>query len=92
MSERDLRESEVRERKARRAIGWGAAIVLGFMALGCMLLIFPVATGMRIPYIASELDWVVVIGSSVIGLIGLAVTLYGLVQLARSRRDDEQTA
>lgn len=85
-------EREERERRARRAIGWGAAIVLGFMALGCMLVFIPVATGGRTAYIGGDFDYIVAIGSGMIGLIGLVTILYGLVQLARSRRDHAEPA
>lgn len=92
MIERDEVVREERDRRARRAIGWGAAIVLGFMILGMMLMFVPVATGGRLPYIFSEFDWVVVAGAGAVGLVGIVVILYGLVQLARSRRDHEQPA
>lgn len=89
-----MTDREEREHKARRAIGWGAGIVLGFMVLGMMLMFVPAATGGRMSPLGSDFDWIVVGGSLLIGFIGLVVILYGLVQLARSRHDHdhEQTA
>ncbi len=92
MIERDERIRRERERRAKRAIGWGTAIVLGLMVLGMMALFFPVVTGFRIPYMVSSLDLIVGITAGAIGLIGLVVVVYGLVQLGRSRPRHEHTA
>lgn len=73
-----------RDRRGRRAIAWGAGIVLAGFALGCVLSFLPVASGFRLS-VPVGLDWTIIGGSSIVGFIGLVLMLYGIVELARSR-------
>lgn len=73
-----------KDRSARRAIGWGAAILLIGFVVGAMVTFVPVATGMAIEP-AFGLDWIVVLGSAAVSLVGLGFIIYGFVQLGRSR-------
>ena len=82
-SDDEVREQAVRDRRGRRAIAWGSGIVVVGFALGCVLSFLPAATGVRLPTVM--IDWVVVVGSLAIGLIGLAFTLYGVIELMRAR-------
>lgn len=77
-------DRNVRDRRGRHAIAWGGVIVVAGFALGCVLSFIPVATGFRVapPF---GLDWVVVVGSLVVGIVGLAFMIYGIVELARAR-------
>ncbi|HJL19394.1 MAG TPA: hypothetical protein RMH99_27255 [Sandaracinaceae bacterium LLY-WYZ-13_1] len=78
-----------RDRKARRAIGWGVGILLLGFVVGIVVPILPVLSGWTLdpPF---GMGWVVGIGAFSVSLIGLAFLAYGFVQLARSRRTDAE--
>ena len=82
-SDHDVHEAAMRDRRGRRAIAWGSGIVIVGFALGCILSFIPAATGLQLPTVM--LDWVVIAGSLAIGAIGLAFTLYGVIELMRAR-------
>ena len=73
-----------KDRSARRAIGWGAAILLVGFFVGGFAALFPAFSGWRLdpPF---GLDWFFVIGSILVALVGLGFMVYGFVQLGRSR-------
>ncbi|HEY8427371.1 MAG TPA: hypothetical protein VIL20_03320 [Sandaracinaceae bacterium] len=75
------------ERRARRAIGWGASVALAVVALVAALTIVMVAAGARVAPFASELDAIVVAASMSVALVGVVVIAYGLVQLTHARRE-----
>lgn len=71
-------------RKAARAIGWGAALVFAFILLGSVLVLLRAGTR------AGPTDeWLVLGGALAVALVGVVVIVYGLVQLARARREHE---
>lgn len=78
-----------KDRSARRAIGWGAGILLVGFVVGAVIAFLPVATGWALdpPF---GLGAVVAIGSAAVGLIGLGLIMYGFVQLARSKPPKEE--
>jgi protein-S-isoprenylcysteine O-methyltransferase Ste14 len=82
-SDEDVRDQALRDRRGRRAIAWGSGIVVVGFAIGCVLSFLPAATGVRMPTVL--VDWVVVVGALAIGLIGIAFTLYGVIELMRAR-------
>lgn len=84
-------EREEREHKARLAIGSGAGVLLVGFSVGCILSFVPVATGLRMnpPFDPNEIGWVVVFGSLIVSALGLALLVYGLVQMGRSRHVDD---
>lgn len=77
-------DRDVRDRRGRHAIAWGGGIVIAGFALGCVISFLPVASGFRLdpPF---GLDWLVLGGSLIVGAIGLAFMIYGIVELARAR-------
>jgi hypothetical protein len=74
----------VRDRRGRRAVAWGSGIVLAGFALGCTLSFLPVASGIRWnpPF---GLELVVALGSLVVGIAGIGLSAYGIVELVRAR-------
>jgi hypothetical protein len=69
-------------RNAARVIALGATVVLALLTLiGIMLLLRGAA------WRSPEAEWLVVLGTLAASLVGLIVIVYGLVQLARARRD-----
>lgn len=83
----DEGERLARERRGRRAIGWGAfTILLGF-AIGAVLAFLPVATGMRFnpPFETSGFGGLFIAGSLGVSAFGLGLVIYGLVMFGRSR-------
>ncbi len=68
-----------------RAIGAWTAVVLAFAA-GFGLAFVPLALGLH-----AQAEWVIVSASFLVTLVGLAVILGGLWQLARARADDAAT-
>jgi formate hydrogenlyase subunit 3/multisubunit Na+/H+ antiporter MnhD subunit len=77
----------VSRRRARRVIGWGASTALALVALGGAVVIVVLASGPGVQPLANELDAIVVVASLSVGLVGVVVIVYGLVQLAHARRD-----
>ncbi len=70
--------------KAARAIGWGTALVFAFLLIGTVLVL------LRLDTSGARTDgWSVVIGAVGLALVGVIVIVYGLVQLARARRENE---
>ena len=78
-----------RERGARRAIAWGAGIVVVGFVVGAVVALVPVASGWAWdpPF---GLALAVAVGASLVGIVGFSMVVYGLVQLARSKPPPEQ--
>lgn len=79
--------ASLNERRARRAIGWGAGAAFGTLALGVAVAVTVSASREPIGPFATPLDAVVVFASLAVGLVGLVVIAYGLAQLAQARRE-----
>lgn len=77
-----------KDRSARRAIGWGAAILIAGFFIGAVLAFVPAASGWALdpPF---GLGSIFVIGATLVGVVGLGFIVYGFVQLARSRPPKE---
>jgi hypothetical protein len=72
-------------RKAARAIGWGASLVFALLLLGSVLVLLRADAG-----VGHTDEWAVVAGALGVALVGVIVIVYGLVQLARARRENDQ--
>ncbi len=86
------------DRKGRRAIGWGAGIiVLGFF-FGFFVAFLPVFTGWALnpPFtvgpFAVGYDAFMVLGTLIVSAVGLALLIYGMVELGRANRHHERSA
>ncbi len=71
-------------RKAARAIGWGASLVFALLVLGSVLVLLRADAG-----VGHTDEWTVLAGALAVALVGIVVIVYGLVQLARARREHE---
>lgn len=78
-----------RDRSGRRAIGWGAAIMLAGIAAGGIAALIPAFSGWRMdpPF---GMGWFFVGFAILVSLTGLVLVGYGLVQLGRSRPPKEE--
>lgn len=72
-------------RKAARAIGWGASLVFALLVLGSVLVLLRADAG-----VGHTDEWAVLAGALGVALVGVIVIVYGLVQLARARRENDQ--
>jgi len=73
-----------RTRKAARAIGWGASLVFALLLLGSILVLLRADAR-----VGRSDEWLVLGGALGVALVGIVVIVYGLVQLARARREHE---
>lgn len=80
---------EEREHKGRRAIMWGGLTLLVGFAVGCMVAFIPVALGGRIAEPAASFDFIVPIGTLAVCLVGLAMVVWGTIELVAARRRGE---
>lgn len=71
-----------RTHNAARAIGWGATLVFALLGLGVALIV--VRAGTRA---TGAEGWVVFFSAFGVGLVGVVVIVYGLVQLVQARRE-----
>jgi formate hydrogenlyase subunit 3/multisubunit Na+/H+ antiporter MnhD subunit len=84
-------EREKIYRRARAAIGAGAGIILVLSLVSCVLVYMAYGKSTRAAPSGGDLDRFAALFGLGISALGLAIIVYGLVQLARAGRQEPQS-